>query len=376
MARPPAARTLIARVVVLAALTGCAAARPVEVSTASRTPDTAPQGTTSYSPPAEPTTAPSTAATTTTTEERFEAASRRRPPTTTTTTRSQPATTTTTTAPMPTTPSTRPEPATTTTTTTTAPPAAGDAAVVDMAVTPDGTGAWLLSSDGTVRAVGTASHVGDRSGRLTAPAVEIASTRSGGGYFITTAVGQVFVFGDAVHAGDVPARDLPPGSRVTGMVPDPDGYGYWMVTNDGYFMTFEENFYAPSPGPPNPRTTPVVAVATDPTRSGWGNQTGWHAVTAGGEILWYGSWAAYGQPDPAKVTAPIVDIAATPTGRGYALVDAAGHVEPFGDATFHGDAHPAAPVVSIAITPTNQGYWITTADGTIVPFGDATNLAG
>jgi hypothetical protein len=243
-----------------------------------------------------------------------------------------------------------------------------------MATTPDGAGAWLLSADGTVRAVGAAKHLGDRAGQLTAPAVEIASTRSGRGYFITTAAGEVFVFGDAVHAGDLPARDLPAGSQVTGMVPDPDGYGYWMVTNDGWFMTFEENFYAPSPGASNTRKTPVVAVATDPTRSGWGNQTGWAPVTAGGEVLAYGSWGGFGAPDPGKLTAPIVDIAPTPTGRGWTLVDTAGGVYPFGDATFHGAAHTAAPVVSIAITPTGRGYWITTSDGTIVPFGDAVDL--
>jgi len=365
---------LIARVLVLAALTGCAAARPVDVSTESRPADPALQ-VPAVTPPVEATVP---TATTTTADEQFEAASRRRPPTTTTTIRSGPATTTTTTGttgPLPTTTTTsttRPEP--TTTSTTAATSTAGDGTVVDMAVTPDGTGAWILSSDGTVRTVGTARHLGDRSGGLDAPAVEIASTRSGRGYFITTAAGQVFVFGDAVHAGDVPARDLPPGSQVTGMVPDPDGYGYWMVTNDGRFMTFEENFYAPSPGPPHASRAPFVAIATDPTRSGWGDQTGWAPVTAAGEVWWIGSWGGYGQPDPDKLPAPIVDIAATPTGRGWAMVDAAGHVHPCGDATFHGDAHPTGPVVSIAITPTNDGYWITTADGTILPFGDASHL--
>jgi hypothetical protein len=92
-------------------------------------------------------------------------------------------------------------------------------------------------------------------------------------------------------------------------------------------------------------------------------------------VLAYGSWGGYGAPDTDNLTAPIVDIAATPTGRGWTLVGADGHVYPFGDATLHGHGHPAAPVVSIAITPANKGYWITTADGTVLPFGDATDLS-
>jgi len=88
-------------------------------------------------------------------------------------------------------------------------------------------------------------------------------------------------------------------------------------------------------------------------------------------VWWIGSWGGDGQPEPDTLAAPIVDIAATSTGKGWTMVDTAGHVDPFGDASFHGDAHPIAPIVSIAITATNEGYWITTADGTILPFGDA-----
>lgn len=47
------------------------------------------------------------------------------------------------------------------------------------------------------------------------------------------------------------------------MVADPDGYSYRMVTNDGWLMTFQENFYAPSPGRPN--TYAAVRRSPPPT---------------------------------------------------------------------------------------------------------------
>lgn len=238
-----------------------------------------------------------------------------------------------------------------------------------MAITPDGTGGWLLTGDGTVRAVGQAKHLGDRSGRLSAPAVEIASTPSGLGYYIATSAGEIFVFGDAVHAGHRPGVD----TNITCMVPDPDGYGYTMFTADGRWIWFQEPHFD-DPGyrrfpDANPRATPVVAVAAHPTLKGW------HPVTAGGEILNYGDWGlGGGEPRPKMITAPIVDIAYTSTAEGYVLVDVTGHILWFGDATFHGHAHPDSPVVDIAMSPKNRGYWIATADGTILSFGDATDF--
>ena len=69
-----------------------------------------------------------------------------------------------------------------------------------------------------------------------------------------------------------------------------------------------------------------------------------------------------------------VALAATPTGQGYWIADAAGHVYPNGNARFFGDLTGTAlaePVVGIARTPTAGGYWMVGADGGVFSFGDA-----
>ncbi|RMH78000.1 MAG: M23 family metallopeptidase, partial [Actinomyces sp.] len=73
----------------------------------------------------------------------------------------------------------------------------------------------------------------------------------------------------------------------------------------------------------------------------------------------------------------VVDIARTPTGRGFWLLDQWGDVQEFGDAEFHGaldDDESAGLAVAIEATPTGHGYWILEADGQVHPFGDAAPL--
>jgi hypothetical protein len=85
----------------------------------------------------------------------------------------------------------------------------------------------------------------------------------------------------------------------------------------------------------------------------------------------------HGSVAPAARTAPIVGIAATPTGDGYWLAAADGSVHAFGDAPFEGSARavrPRAAVVGIAPTPTGAGYWLADADGRVLGFGDARYL--
>jgi hypothetical protein len=72
--------------------------------------------------------------------------------------------------------------------------------------------------------------------------------------------------------------------------------------------------------------------------------------------------------------APIIGIAATPTGHGYWLAAADGGVFTFGDAHFRGSAapyHPSSPIVGIAATASGRGYWLLAADGGVFAFGDA-----
>ncbi len=71
---------------------------------------------------------------------------------------------------------------------------------------------------------------------------------------------------------------------------------------------------------------------------------------------------------------PIVDMASTPTGKGYWLVASDGGVFSYGDAKYHGGTggvHLNKPIVGIASTPSGNGYWLVASDGGIFTYGDA-----
>ncbi len=113
---------------------------------------------------------------------------------------------------------------------------------------------------------------------------------------------------------------------------------------------------------------PVVGMAATPSGQGYwlSNSTG--AVSIHGDAVYYGSMA--GQP----LDAPISHIVATPDGGGYWLVAADGGTFAFGDAGFFGSmgGRPLnAPVVDLAPTKSGRGYWLVASDGGIFAFGDA-----
>jgi len=61
--------------------------------------------------------------------------------------------------------------------------------------------------------------------------------------------------------------------------------------------------------------------------------------------------------------------------NGYWLLDRAGAIYTFGDATFHGtlaDHNITATAIALAPTPTGNGYTICDNTGAIYTFGDAT----
>jgi hypothetical protein len=71
----------------------------------------------------------------------------------------------------------------------------------------------------------------------------------------------------------------------------------------------------------------------------------------------------------------VVGMAATVTGRGYWVVDSAGIVSVFGDATTYGDMTGKTlnnPIVGMARSHSGAGYWLVASDGGIFSFGDAT----
>jgi len=113
----------------------------------------------------------------------------------------------------------------------------------------------------------------------------------------------------------------------------------------------------------------LVDLAATPSGRGY-----WVAAEDGG-VFAFGDARFAGSVANRSLVAPIVGIAATPKGNGYWLAGSDGGVFAFGNAVFHGAignrAGLIAPIVAIAPTPSGQGYWLVSADGGVFSFGDA-----
>jgi len=112
------------------------------------------------------------------------------------------------------------------------------------------------------------------------------------------------------------------------------------------------------------------SVASQPS----GGVTGYWLAGSHGGVFSFGDAKFYGSMGGKHLDAPIVGMAATPSGGGYWLVAADGGVFSFGDAKFYGSMggkHLDAPIVGMAATPSGGGYWEVGSDGGVFTFGDA-----
>jgi uncharacterized protein YkwD/ribosomal protein L24E len=113
---------------------------------------------------------------------------------------------------------------------------------------------------------------------------------------------------------------------------------------------------------------PVVGMAATPSGKG-----AWR-VAADGGIFTSGDAKYYGSTGGQHLNKPIVGIAATPNGLGYWFVASDGGVFTFGNARFHGSTgamHLNQPIVGMASTKSGHGYWLIARDGGVFSFGDA-----
>jgi glucose/arabinose dehydrogenase len=117
-----------------------------------------------------------------------------------------------------------------------------------------------------------------------------------------------------------------------------------------------------------PLNAPIVGMAATPSGKGY-----WLVASDGG-IFNYGDAGFFGSRGGQRLNAPIVGMAATPSGRGYWLVASDGGIFNYGDAGFHGSAGGLSlnrPVVAMAATPSGGGYWLAASDGGVFNYGDA-----
>ena len=113
----------------------------------------------------------------------------------------------------------------------------------------------------------------------------------------------------------------------------------------------------------------LVDIAATPSGRGY-----WATASDGG-VFSFGDAPFLGSVASFPLVEPVVGIAATPSGNGYWLVASDGGVFAFGDAEFHGSIagtdSTGTSIVGIAATPSGRGYWLVGADGGVFAFGDA-----
>jgi uncharacterized protein YkwD/ribosomal protein L24E len=113
---------------------------------------------------------------------------------------------------------------------------------------------------------------------------------------------------------------------------------------------------------------PVVGMAATPSGKG-----AWRVASDGG-VFTSGDAKFYGSTGGMHLNQPIVGIAGTPNGRGYWFVASDGGVFTFGNAKFYGSTgamHLNQPIVGITSTRSGRGYWLIARDGGVFSFGNA-----
>lgn len=142
-----------------------------------------------------------------------------------------------------------------------------------------------------------------------------------------------------------------------------DHDGYALVEADGAVHTYGLPFRGQTTG------SRAVGIATLP-----GERDGYWVLTEDGDVHRFGDAASLGSVKGLRLRAPVLDIAATPSGNGYWVLAGDGGVFSFGDARFHGSTGGMQlnePVVAMAIAPRGDGYWLVARDGGIFSFGGA-----
>jgi hypothetical protein len=203
----------------------------------------------------------------------------------------------------------------------------------------------------------------DRSVEPDRTTAAVALTAVGEGYRITSCGGEL-----TDHA----TTDLHPafgsvgtGAPVVGAAAAP-GDGQWMVTATGTVLAVDAPHLGDLAG--MALRAPIVGMAAAPSGVGY-----WLVASDGG-VFAFGSAPFLGSTGAIRLNRPIVGMAAAPSGVGYWLVASDGGVFAFGAAPFFGSAGALtlnAPITGIAAHHDGLGYWLVARDGGVFAFGRA-----
>ena len=211
---------------------------------------------------------------------------------------------------------------------------------VDIEPTASGRGYWMLSPDGRLYGKGDAGPFMTQQLALGEKAVSLSATPTGMGCWIFTDRGRVLPLGDAQFFGDMSGTPL--NGSILGSVATPTGQGYWMVASDGGIFSFGDAKFAGSMGD-KPLDKPVISMAADPDGHGY-----WLVASDGGIFAFDAPF--YGSMGGTRLTKPISGI--VPGTAGYLMVAQDGGIFAFGNVPFHGSlgkAPPANPVIAVAL---------------------------
>jgi type VII secretion-associated serine protease mycosin len=233
-----------------------------------------------------------------------------------------------------------------------------------------GSGYWITSSDGHVRAYGRARPYGDLGGRaLSAPIVASARTPNGGGYWLAGADGAVYSFGNAHYYGSMGGHPL--NSQIVGMAATPSGRGYILLGADGGIFTFgNARFYGSTGGMRlNARVLDLAMTA---------DGGGYWFVAADGGVFSFGNARFYGSTGNLQLAAPVMSMTSAANGRGYWMVAYDGGIFAF-NVPFKGSmpgiraitGAAFMPTVRMRALPSGSGYYLLAADGGVYSFGTA-----
>ena len=236
----------------------------------------------------------------------------------------------------------------------------------DAPTEPAGPGLWVLKSDGTVFADGSAEHFGD--GKRTSTStrfVALAALPSGRGYWLVTAGGTVQARGEAIDYGDATA--VREHGNVVGAAAHPSGRGYWLATRNGAVFAFGAAAHRGGVAHLD-LESPVVDIEASPTGDGY-----WLAL-ADGRVLAFGDAHDAGCAPVLASRHAAVGLAVRPDGDGYWIAGADTGVYALGSALHlddRGDLQNRLRTVALAATASGDGYWLVWSDGTSFNYGDA-----
>jgi hypothetical protein len=243
--------------------------------------------------------------------------------------------------------------------------AVGDTDVVDLALTADGHGAYLLRADATVTPLGDAVVFGLR--LLLQPGERAAALLVlPNGLFVVTDRGRVLPHGGGPSLGDL--AGVPLNGPIVDATATVDGQGYWLLGSDGGVFSFGSARFSGSTGGMR-LNSPANGIVADPDGTGY-----WFVAGDGGVFAFDAGFR--GSMGATPLNRPVVGM--IPYGTGYLLFGADGGVFAFSDRPFHGSLggtpHLTStfPIATLAAGAAGDFYVLARRDGELFGFGPAT----